>query len=174
MGQKCKILECCTDFANLLFCIIWACLPILTKINSINLQESLTFVCMQKINLIPYFFFEILQRLQNNIPSFFEILQKLAILGILSMPGWPVKMILSAYRKLRCMSSYKNSSISLTSFLKYYKDIANLLFWILWGYVVTPTKRDSTNLARSDWSRTFWIITPEQEFYQTRFATESQ
>ena len=45
---------------------------------------------------------------------------------------WPVKMTLSACRKL-WFSSCKKSYLSLISFLKYYKDIANLLFLVLWG-----------------------------------------
>ena len=36
------------DFANLLFWVIWACLAMPTKINQINLWESLMFICMQK------------------------------------------------------------------------------------------------------------------------------
>ena len=33
-----------------------------TKINGINLKDSLMFICKQKINFIPPFFFEIQQR----------------------------------------------------------------------------------------------------------------
>ena len=47
-----------------------------TKNNGINLLDSLIFICMQKINFIPPFFFEILQR-------YYE----LAILGNLGMLG---------------------------------------------------------------------------------------
>ena len=42
------------DFANLLFSVICAFLAMpMAKINRIHLQESLMFICMQKINFIP-------------------------------------------------------------------------------------------------------------------------
>ena len=62
---------------NLLFWVFWAGLAIPTKINGINLKDSLMFICMQKTNFIPTFPFEILQR-------YYE----LAILVILGMPGY--------------------------------------------------------------------------------------
>ena len=49
------------DFANLLFWVIWTGLALPTKINGINLEDSLMHICMQKIKFIPPFFFEILQ-----------------------------------------------------------------------------------------------------------------
>ena len=64
------------DFVNLLFWVIWAGLAIPTKINGINLQNSLMLIYMQKkINFISTFFFEILQRFY-----------KLSILVTLGMP----------------------------------------------------------------------------------------
>ena len=41
------------DFTNLLFSVICAFLATLNKINRIHVQESLMFICMQKINFIP-------------------------------------------------------------------------------------------------------------------------
>ena len=65
---------------------------------------------------------------------------------------WTVKPILwwktFKNRKLWWLSSSKKS-LSLTSFLKYYKDIANLLFWVLWLHLTTPTKSNSTNLQET-------------------------
>ena len=55
----------CKDFANFLFWVIWAALAMPTKINGINLYDSLMFICMQEINFIPPFFFEILQWYYN-------------------------------------------------------------------------------------------------------------
>ena len=55
-------------------------------------------------------------------------------------------MVLSGCRKLRCLSSCKKSYLSVTSFLKYYKDIANLLLLVLWACLATPTISDSTTL----------------------------
>ena len=51
--------EILKDFANLLFWLIWASLAMPNKINGINLYDSLIFICMQKINIIPPIFFEI-------------------------------------------------------------------------------------------------------------------
>ena len=65
--------------------------------------------------------------------------------------------------------------------MKYYKDIARLLFWILWtpkalakivrNSVYLETKKHVNpcfeEILQSDWSRTFWAITLEQESLQT-------
>ena len=78
-------------------------------------------ICMQKINFITNFFLQILQK--NS---------KLAILG---MPG---------HTHLKCQQQYeetldiypqatgKRSTSSFTLSLRYYKDVVNLLFWVLW------------------------------------------
>ena len=92
---------------------------------------------------------------------------------------WPVKTILPACRNL-----YLHAKNHIYSFLKYYKDITNLLFWVLWASLAMPTKSNSTKLKetwslnffyryyaskflQSDWPRTFWALTLEQEFPQT-------
>ena len=64
------------DNANLLFYELWACWPCPSKIIASTCWKLLTFICRQKINVIPYIFLEILQ----------NILQ-IAILGTLNMPG---------------------------------------------------------------------------------------
>ena len=64
------------DNANLLFYELWACWPCPSKIIASTCWKLLTFICRQKINVIPYIFLEILQK----------ILQ-IAILGTLNMPG---------------------------------------------------------------------------------------
>ena len=64
------------DNANLLFYKLWACWPCPSKIIASTCWKLLTFICRQKINVIPYIFLEILQK----------ILQ-IAILGTLKMPG---------------------------------------------------------------------------------------
>ena len=48
-------------------------------------------------------------------------------------------MIVSTCRKLRCLSAFEKSNSSLTSFLRYCKDIANLLFWKLWWECARPS-----------------------------------
>ena len=64
------------DNANLLFYELWACWPCPSKIIASTCWKLLTFICRQKINVIPYIFLEILQK----------ILQ-IAILGTLNMPA---------------------------------------------------------------------------------------
>ena len=117
---------------------IWCnwCLAMPTKINSINLQGNVMFICMQKFNFIPsFFFFLILQRYH-----------KLAILGNLGHAWlWSVETVLSACRKLWRVSSCKKY-LFFTSSLKYYRDNAILLFCLIWLCLTTPTKSDSSNL----------------------------
>ena len=43
----------------------------------------------------------------------------------------------------------QNSYLSLTSFLKYYKHIANLSFWVLWQCLVMSTIINSTTLQET-------------------------
>ena len=50
------------DFENLIFWVLSVWLAMHTKIDSINLQESLMYICMQKIKFIPHLFLEILIR----------------------------------------------------------------------------------------------------------------
>ena len=81
----------------------------------------------KKVSVIPFFFFwDIAKILQTFHSGYFRH----ALL-------WPVKAILSAYRK---------SCLSPTSFLKYYKDLVNLLFWVLWVCLATSTENNSSNL----------------------------
>ena len=51
-----------------------------------------------------------------------------------------LKVLKSTCRKLWCLSACKKSTSSLTSFLRYCKDIANLLFWELWEYLTISIK----------------------------------
>ena len=46
----------------------------------------------------------------------------------------------------RKLSACKKSISSLTSFLRYSKDIANMLFWELWECLIIPLKNYSINL----------------------------
>ena len=50
------------------------------------------------------------------------------------------KMLKSTCRKLWCLSACKKSTSSLTSFLRYCKDITNLLFWEFWECLTIPIK----------------------------------
>ena len=44
---------------------------------------------------------------------------------------------------------YKKSTSSSTSFLSYYKDFANLLFWVIWTCLAMPTTINRINLQES-------------------------
>ena len=45
----------------------------------------------------------------------------------------PSKIMLSICRKLSCLSACKKSTSLLTYFLRYCKEIANLLYWVIWA-----------------------------------------
>ena len=51
----------------------------------------------------------------------------------------PIKNDSIIYRKLWC-SLHKKSTSSLTSFLRYCRDFAFLLFWVIWACLVTTSK----------------------------------
>ena len=99
------------------------------------------FICMQKINFITHFFLKILQR--NS---------KLVISDNLDMPGHThlkSKMILSIWRNLLDLSTGKKSTLSFTFSLRYCKDIANLLFSVLWTCLATHTQGDTIHLQKT-------------------------
>ena len=49
------------------------------------------------------------------------------------------KIIALTCRKPSCSSACKKSTSSLTSFVRYCREIANLLFWVLWACLATNT-----------------------------------
>ena len=59
---------------------------------------------------------------------------------------WPLKMKVLDFRKLWCVYSCKKSNLSLTSFLKFFKDIANLWFQALLAYLAMHNINNSMNL----------------------------
>ena len=61
----------------------------------------------------------------------------------------PSKIIPSIYRKLSCLSACKKLTSSFTFSLRYYKDIANLLFWVLWACLAMHTHSDTINLKKN-------------------------
>ena len=61
----------------------------------------------------------------------------------------PSKIILSIFRKLSWLSACKNSPSSLTSFLRYCKEIANLLFYVLWACLASHTQSGTINLYKN-------------------------
>ena len=71
------------------------------------------FICKQKINFISSFFIWYIAK----------ILQTCNFWYFRHVWLWPVKTILSAYRKLWCLSWCIKPCLSFTYFLKYYKNI---------------------------------------------------
>ena len=83
------------------------------------------FICLQKIKSL--LFWDIASILQTCHFGWFDYVWL-----------WPVKAILPASSKLWCLSLGKKSCLSLPSFrfplfLKYYKNIRNLLFCVFWA-----------------------------------------
>ena len=63
-----------------------------------------------------------------------------------------------------CLSACKKSTSSLTSFLRYCKNIANLLFWKLWECLTIPIKNHSINFQE-----TFMLICMQQITHSLTF-----
>ena len=102
---------------------IWACLVKPIKNDAINLEKTFRFISMQN----------------HTTQLFIEILQRYCIIVILSILGVP------CYTHHQCIENFdgnlhKTSISSLTSFLRYHKDFANLLFSVTWVCLVLPTK----------------------------------
>ena len=96
-------------------------------------KVTLMFTYMQKMNMTPDFFPEIMQRYCKPVKFFGH--------------AWanPSKEILSTCRKLLLFICMKKSTSSLTSFLKYYKNITYLLFWALQACLATSIQYDRIN-----------------------------
>ena len=89
----------------------------------------------------------------NFITQFFKILQrntKLAFFGWFRH-AWShtPKMIIAIWRYLLHISVGKRSSSSFRFSLRYYKDIVNLMFWVLWACLTTQTQNDTINLKKT-------------------------
>ena len=85
--------------------------------------ELLMFICI-KYQLHPSFLsWDVAENLKTCYFGYFEY-------------DWPCPPILmaSTCRKVYCLSGSKKSTSSFHSFLRYYKDIANLLLYTLCGY----------------------------------------
>ena len=87
------------------------------------------FISMQNINFITQFFLEVLQR--NYM---------LVILSTLGLPG---------QNHNKWCSLHKKSTLSLTFFLRYCKDLTDLLFWVIWAGLAIPNKINGINLYDS-------------------------
>ena len=113
------------NITNFLFLVLWQCLP----------TERATPTCrnidiyMHAIS-IPNFFF-------NNIVKIFQTCHFEHFSNA------------SPCRKLWCLYAFKNSTSSLTSFLKYCKDIPNLQFLKLWECLTISIKIHSIGLLET-------------------------
>ena len=58
-------------------------------------------------------------------------------------------MIVPLWRNLQCLSAGIKSTSFFTFFLTYCKDIANLLFWLLWACHATFTQSDTIILSKT-------------------------
>ena len=99
---------------------------------------SVIFICMHKINSIPksFFFLDIAKMLQRYYFAYLE-------------SSWSCTsiMIVWSCRKIWCLSIYQKSTSSLTSFLRYCKDIANLPFWEI-GECLTISIKVKVSICR--------------------------
>ena len=59
------------------------------------------------------------------------------------------KVLQLTWGKFWCLSACKKSTSSLTCFLNYCKDIADLLFWELWECLAIPIKNHIINLQET-------------------------
>ena len=95
---------------------------------SVQLVKNFDVICMLKINFISHFYFKILQRHCK--------LVILRTLEVFDHPHQNHTINLLETFMLICMR--KTSSTS-TSFLGFCKEMANLLFWIIWACLGTHT-----------------------------------
>ena len=108
-----SFLRYCKDIEN-----AWSCPSIMIVICR-NLQETLSLLSMLKINFTPSFLIEILHRHS-----------KLAILGTLGMLDHSIKIMVSIWSKLSCLSIGKNSTLTAWGMLfwRYCKDMQTSYF----------------------------------------------
>ena len=112
--------------------VLWASQVKHFKNNTVNLQKIL-FISMQNINFITQFFLEILQTLYTCYFEYFRY----------GRPH-PQEMTVSIYGKL-----WWSSTSSLTSFLRYCRDFANLPFWVIWAGLAMTSKNDTISFQKT-------------------------
>ena len=79
-----------------------------------------------------------------------------------------MKIIVSICRQLSCLFSCKKSTSSLTSFLKYCREIANLLFWVIWACLAQITQ-----LIASKFEEAFDIyLQAKNQLYSSHFPSD--
>ena len=95
-------------------------------------------VCMQKINFITHFF---LTKLQGN--------SKLAILANLGVGGHTYLKWWYQFEEIFEVYLQEKTTSFFTFSLRYCKDIAKLLFWVLWTCLATHIKSDTIKLLKT-------------------------
>ena len=111
-------------------------MAILIKNDSINLQED---VCLHKKLTSS------LSSLLRHCKDFASYFFKLLILDTLCIPGYCHQK-----QQNQLLENFMQKvKLSLTSFMKYYKDIANLLFWVFWACLDIHTKNKSIKVKET-------------------------
>ena len=121
----------CKNISNFLFWVSWTCLVTFIKKDNTNLSKLLTFICMPKMTSIPNFFLRYCKLLFANL-LLWVIWQCL----IMHINNDNINLVGNFDVYLQKINVQK---ITLNSFLRYCKEIANLLFWVLWECLVTHT-----------------------------------
>ena len=97
-----------------------------------------------KKNIKPHFWHLFLRYCKNIANCYFEYFENAwscpSIMVISTCRMIDTKVLKSTYIKLWCLCTCKKLTSSITSFLRYCKDIANLLFWELWECLTIPIK----------------------------------
>ena len=109
-----------------------------TKYDTINLQKTLMFIRINHqlhLSLLPWDIAKILQTYYFGYDEH----------------DWPCppKMIVSTCMEIWYLSASKKSNSSLFFFFRYFKDIANLLFWVLSACLSTANKNDGIILQKT-------------------------
>ena len=133
------------DIENLLLLVLWECLIMPINSDSINLQQTLkpeVFICNQKMDSL--LFWHIAKILKTCYFECFENAWSCPSIMIVSpcRKLW-YSVLKSTCRELWRLSACKKWTSSLTYFLKYCKDIANLLFYEFWERLSIPIKNNS-------------------------------
>ena len=81
-------------------------------------------ICLQKINFISNFCLRYCTGIINLL--FWELWKCLTI---------SIKIIVSICSKFSCLLASKKSTSSFIFFLRYYREIANVLFLVIWAYL---------------------------------------
>ena len=121
------------DTANLLFWVLWTCLARPVKKDSINLWNHWCLpACKEASSCLNSFL-----KYRKNIVNFS---------GCFGMPDKSHQKKSINFHKTEVYQHANKSTVSPTSFLRYYKNIAQLLFTVTYACLVKSIKYHSINL----------------------------